>query len=298
MVNALRNATDAIDQMRTTEPDAMAYIAIGTIVDGDDLLVRIADNGAGIDAQIAEEAFDAFATTKPANKGTGLGLFVCRQIIQEMGGSITLGPNRLKRHGAILTVRSPASSNPAAKEPVAMNSLSYVYIVDDDDVIRAELGDALNRHGAVRCFSSGRALPAEPTDPKVCRAAGLRYAPSAPVSGGTGRWAKRRAAKVVCHCSPIGQARAASVFGFSGTRHRSPAVEKPFAISGHSGCDSSGADQAFTKDRGDKNSATPCGEGDAVFPARARCLERHDARPANKKIAHELAIFVRTVETQ
>lgn len=107
VVNALRNATDAIDQMRTTEPDAMAHIAIGTIVDGDDLLVRIADNGAGIDAQIAEEAFDAFATTKPANKGTGLGLFVCRQIIQEMGGSITLGPNRLERHGAILTVRLP-----------------------------------------------------------------------------------------------------------------------------------------------------------------------------------------------
>ena len=74
VVNALRNATDAIDQMRTIEPDVIAHIAIGTIVDGDDLLEvgdvedrdREADRQVLVDLLlVAEVAVDAELPRQP-----------------------------------------------------------------------------------------------------------------------------------------------------------------------------------------------------------------------------------------
>ncbi|MFV3517299.1 ATP-binding protein, partial [Mycobacterium tuberculosis] len=54
----------------------------------------------------AGTAFDAFSTTKPIGKGTGLGLFVCRQIMDEVGGSIALA-NKPDGRGAMLTLSFP-----------------------------------------------------------------------------------------------------------------------------------------------------------------------------------------------
>ena len=53
--------------------------------------VRIAveDSGAGISAEILPSLFVAFVTTKPSGKGTGLGLRICRRILEEMGGRIS-----------------------------------------------------------------------------------------------------------------------------------------------------------------------------------------------------------------
>jgi len=52
--------------------------------------VRIIDNGPGIPKEIQPKVFDPFFTTKQTGKGTGLGLWVCYNIINTMGGSIEL----------------------------------------------------------------------------------------------------------------------------------------------------------------------------------------------------------------
>lgn len=50
--------------------------------------VVICDNGDGIPQEILEKVFDSRFTTKPAYEGTGLGLFIAREIIEQHGGDI------------------------------------------------------------------------------------------------------------------------------------------------------------------------------------------------------------------
>lgn len=71
------------------------------------VVISIADTGKGIDADTAEHIFDPFYTTKPAGKGTGLGLAVCYGIITAHGGSIEVAQN--SPTGTIFTVSIPIS---------------------------------------------------------------------------------------------------------------------------------------------------------------------------------------------
>jgi signal transduction histidine kinase len=51
--------------------------------------VRVTDDGPGISPEDLGRVFDPFFTTKAVGEGTGLGLFICHQIISELGGTIT-----------------------------------------------------------------------------------------------------------------------------------------------------------------------------------------------------------------
>ena len=61
--------------------------------------------GLGIAPAVLGKLFDPFVTTKPAGKGTGLGLAVCQALAERLGGSITAG-NR-PSGGAVFTVTLP-----------------------------------------------------------------------------------------------------------------------------------------------------------------------------------------------
>ena len=50
--------------------------------------VEIEDDGPGIDPALRERLFEPFVTSKPAGRGTGLGLPISRRIVQECGGSL------------------------------------------------------------------------------------------------------------------------------------------------------------------------------------------------------------------
>ncbi len=55
----------------------------------ENVIIRIADNGAGIPEEIQSRLFDPFFTTKPVGKGTGMGLSISYQIITDKhGGSL------------------------------------------------------------------------------------------------------------------------------------------------------------------------------------------------------------------
>jgi signal transduction histidine kinase len=56
---------------------------------GEQVEIRVRDNGAGIPPEVKEKIFNPFFTTKPAGEGTGLGLSISHDVIvKQHGGSI------------------------------------------------------------------------------------------------------------------------------------------------------------------------------------------------------------------
>jgi PAS domain S-box-containing protein len=74
--------------------------------------LSVLDNGPGISPAVLSRLFEAFVTTKQRGKGTGLGLRVCRRIVDEMGGTIS-GANR-PEGGARFDVFLPVTAAAAA----------------------------------------------------------------------------------------------------------------------------------------------------------------------------------------
>jgi signal transduction histidine kinase len=67
------------------------------------LTITIADDGAGIAAELGDRIFDAYVSTKET--GLGLGLAICRRIVQSHGGQITADIRA--EGGAIFTICLP-----------------------------------------------------------------------------------------------------------------------------------------------------------------------------------------------
>jgi two-component system sensor kinase FixL len=86
LVNLIKNAVDAMEGSPRRE------ITISTTpITPDYLQVSVADSGPGIDGDIAEKLFQAFVTTK--KEGMGMGLNICRSIIEAHGGRLWAEPN-------------------------------------------------------------------------------------------------------------------------------------------------------------------------------------------------------------
>lgn len=62
-------------------------------IDNNLVQISVEDTGSGIPAEIHEKVFDAFFTTKKSGEGSGLGLHICRQIIDKHNGNITFESN-------------------------------------------------------------------------------------------------------------------------------------------------------------------------------------------------------------
>jgi signal transduction histidine kinase len=69
------------------------------------VLISVQDTGTGIDPESAERIFDAFYTTKP--HGIGLGLSICRSIVESHGGRLTASP--VSPFGSMFQVWLPAA---------------------------------------------------------------------------------------------------------------------------------------------------------------------------------------------
>ncbi|GAX36916.1 GAF domain-containing sensor histidine kinase [Nodularia sp. NIES-3585] len=94
-MNLISNAIDALEECRITVkgenvfPKPTIWISTQISTDQSRLLIRIADNGMGINEEVQKRIFDPFFTTKSVGKGTGLGLAISYQIIVEKhGGSM------------------------------------------------------------------------------------------------------------------------------------------------------------------------------------------------------------------
>ncbi|HEU5118850.1 MAG TPA: ATP-binding protein, partial [Isosphaeraceae bacterium] len=77
------------------------------------VVLAVEDDGRGIAEDDAERVFQPYFTTKP--QGTGLGLFVSRQIINDMGGSLTFQSR--PGSGTSFVIQLPAVSEPSLLVP-------------------------------------------------------------------------------------------------------------------------------------------------------------------------------------
>jgi signal transduction histidine kinase len=92
LLNLIVNASHAIADAPgvTDAPDAKGTIRVCTRIDGDDVLVTVADTGCGIPDDVRSRIFDPFFTTKEVGRGTGQGLAISRTIVNDKhGGSLT-----------------------------------------------------------------------------------------------------------------------------------------------------------------------------------------------------------------
>jgi signal transduction histidine kinase len=102
-LNLISNAIYAIKQ-KFNEEDG-GKLSIATTVDGDDILISIADNGTGMAETTKQKLFEPFFTTKPVGDGTGLGLSIVYNTIKKHNGNITV--QSALGEGTTFTIRIP-----------------------------------------------------------------------------------------------------------------------------------------------------------------------------------------------
>ncbi len=101
LMNLVFNAADAVDGREDPR------IEIRTRVNGASCFIDVADNGPGVAEGDRDRIFEAFFTTKPAGRGTGLGLPISRDLLATQGGTLTVANH--PDGGAVFTARLPFS---------------------------------------------------------------------------------------------------------------------------------------------------------------------------------------------
>ena len=87
LINILNNSKDAL----TSIENEKKLIFIDVFKENDKAIIEIKDNAGGIDENIINKVFEPYFTTKHQSQGTGIGLFMCQEIIyKHMNGKISI----------------------------------------------------------------------------------------------------------------------------------------------------------------------------------------------------------------
>ena len=96
-------SSELVNQTEAESKEAGADHQASTVTECRHVLVTVRDSGSGLDPQRLDRLFDAFYTTKP--QGLGMGLAICRSIIQAHGGRLWAKPNAPR--GAVFQLTLP-----------------------------------------------------------------------------------------------------------------------------------------------------------------------------------------------
>jgi two-component system sensor kinase FixL len=103
IINIVRNAIEAMESAH--ERSLAISVAADSNTDG--IEMRIADTGSGLSLLVKDQMFRPFVTTK--DKGMGMGLSICRDIVHSHGGTLSAEPN--KPNGTIFVIRLPSADS-------------------------------------------------------------------------------------------------------------------------------------------------------------------------------------------
>ena len=157
IVNLLSNALDALGGVK---PPRRLSVDSFTDDTGGRVCVAVTDNGPGVAPAIVPRLFRPFASTKGV-RGTGLGLYISRQLVREAEGELDLAPH--SGPGARFLVWLPSAREPVATAPAATpqpppqpaaaqgtGTLAgvRVLLVDDEELVRRPMARFLGKRGA------------------------------------------------------------------------------------------------------------------------------------------------------
>jgi two-component system NtrC family sensor kinase len=113
--------------------------------------LEVADTGPGMPPEVRARIFEPFFTTKPVGEGTGLGLSLCRSMIEEHGGTIDVASEpgqgaRFLIELPVATERDLAAAEAVGEIPAPVGRKA-VLVVDDEEEVASVLAETLTRDG-------------------------------------------------------------------------------------------------------------------------------------------------------
>lgn len=155
LVRLAQVVTNLLNNAAKYTPDG-GRIRLAVEQDGHDVLLRVSDNGIGIEAAVLPNVFDLFSQAHGAREqrqgGIGVGLSIARQLVEMHGGSLTAQSAGLG-HGSTFTVRLPLAAQPAPAQPLAPSAAPAVagckriLILDDNEDAALTLATLLELGG-------------------------------------------------------------------------------------------------------------------------------------------------------
>jgi PAS domain S-box-containing protein len=144
VLNLALNARDAM-------PDG-GVLTIETTLSGENVILRVRDNGVGMDASTRSRALEPFFTTKAEGEGTGLGLSLVYGVVDGLGGRLSI--ESAIGLGTIIEIALPAADGlpdgehvQVDDDPAAATNGERVLVVEDRDVVRDLARDVLEASG-------------------------------------------------------------------------------------------------------------------------------------------------------
>ncbi len=156
-INLLVNAAQSIAEGSASQNEVR--VRLTTSSEGQ-AVVEISDTGAGMSSEVLARLFEPFFTTKPAGAGTGVGLSICRNIVEGHGGRIEVKSELGK--GSLFRVILPALGPAVLEEPEQIaqppppGQRGRVLVVDDDSSLVASLRRCLENDHDVDTELNGR----------------------------------------------------------------------------------------------------------------------------------------------
>jgi two-component system, LuxR family, sensor kinase FixL len=100
LINLVRNAVEAMEASERRE------LLISTHASADAVEIAVTDSGPGLAPEVADRLFEPFVTSKAS--GLGLGLSICRELIEAHGGALSAAPGATG--GMVFTIRLPTAA--------------------------------------------------------------------------------------------------------------------------------------------------------------------------------------------